>query len=290
MVDDASLHLCVKHLTPNSDLGDELVTLYVGANRKKVSIHKKLICNKFDFFDKAFNGGFKEGSGIMELPEDDEDAISHLVSWLYTEELLRPEFDELPNREVYPAEITPIARVKQLVSLVVLADKLCNHEFMNKLMDVIVKANFERNTILVGEGAELMYTATRKDSMARRYCLASLSFLPRIGKDPRYGPNYNDEGDLLTGHCGLTDNTEAHSEMLKELLGFLGKYWREINEGQDLRHQGVSWKDEKMVFNNWQCAFYHLHPDGRGCIYAASYAPASPLFTPARCEWDSERW
>ncbi|KAG4424731.1 hypothetical protein IFR04_002079 [Cadophora malorum] len=53
-------------------LGAEVVTIYVGTtpNPKKFTVHKKLICDKVDFFRKAFMGGFKENQGKMELPEE----------------------------------------------------------------------------------------------------------------------------------------------------------------------------------------------------------------------------
>jgi len=60
-----------------------MVTLYVGTKRKKFIAHKKLICC-VDFFDKAFNGPFKEGQeGLMYLPEDSSGAISLFLDWLY---------------------------------------------------------------------------------------------------------------------------------------------------------------------------------------------------------------
>jgi hypothetical protein len=44
---------------------------------------KKLVCNAAPFFDKAFNGEFKERDGIMYLPEASNSAFPLFVDWLY---------------------------------------------------------------------------------------------------------------------------------------------------------------------------------------------------------------
>lgn len=47
-----------------SNLGTEMVTIYVGPKRKEFKIHKELICGSADYFEKAFNGKFKEGRDV----------------------------------------------------------------------------------------------------------------------------------------------------------------------------------------------------------------------------------
>lgn len=71
-------------LTGNRVLGDEIVTLYVGPKRKKFTVHKKLLCDRYEYFSKAFHGNFQEAQeGVMHLPDDDADAVSSLVDFLY---------------------------------------------------------------------------------------------------------------------------------------------------------------------------------------------------------------
>jgi hypothetical protein len=56
----------------------------VGSGEKKLSVHKKLLCEASKFFAKAFNGPFKEGLiGVIELPEEDEVALNAFITWLY---------------------------------------------------------------------------------------------------------------------------------------------------------------------------------------------------------------
>ncbi|KAK6615871.1 hypothetical protein H4I95_01023 [Botrytis cinerea] len=65
-------------------LGLEIVTLIVGPKRKEFAVHKKLICDSCDYFNKAFCGPFLEGAeGKIYLPEDSSDAVALFIEWLY---------------------------------------------------------------------------------------------------------------------------------------------------------------------------------------------------------------
>ncbi|KAF5876315.1 putative btb poz domain containing protein [Botrytis fragariae] len=68
------------------ELGDELVHIFVGPERKKFSVHKNLIRRSGDFFKAAFqDNGFKEGAeNKMDLPEDKPYIFQKFVTWMYT--------------------------------------------------------------------------------------------------------------------------------------------------------------------------------------------------------------
>ncbi|KAF5876314.1 putative btb poz domain containing protein [Botrytis fragariae] len=69
-------------------LGNELVQIIVGPELKEFFAHKTLIRSTCDFFDKAFNGRFKEGiENKMLLPEDDPEVFEIFVNWMYSEHL-----------------------------------------------------------------------------------------------------------------------------------------------------------------------------------------------------------
>jgi hypothetical protein len=70
-------------------LGTQIVTIHVGSKRKAFAVHKKLICDRSEFFDKAFNSGFKESEGFMYLLGDDPTAFNLLINFIYQ--------DRLPN-------------------------------------------------------------------------------------------------------------------------------------------------------------------------------------------------
>lgn len=77
-----------------SNLGTEVVRLVVGEECELITVHKRLICSSSDFFEKAFNGGFKEAKeNEIKPPEDKPTTVQVYVRWLYTKILPRSGFD-----------------------------------------------------------------------------------------------------------------------------------------------------------------------------------------------------
>lgn len=68
----------------SSNLGTEMINLYVGEERKRFVIHKKLLTSQSAYFDKAFNGRFVEaGENSIHLVEDDAATVALLVAFIY---------------------------------------------------------------------------------------------------------------------------------------------------------------------------------------------------------------
>lgn len=69
-----------------------MVDIHVGQGEaaRDFRIHKKLLCSKVPYFDKMFNGGFKEAvQNSVTLPEDNPESFDILQCWVYTG-VLRP--------------------------------------------------------------------------------------------------------------------------------------------------------------------------------------------------------
>ncbi|KAG0651167.1 hypothetical protein D0Z07_2626 [Hyphodiscus hymeniophilus] len=148
------------------NLGTEVVTLYVGPKRKQIVVHKKLLCNRIEYFSKAFDGRFKEGrEGIIYLPEDDADSMSQLVDWLYRCTIPPIIQSTMPARKLY-----------------YLAEKLCVSEAMNAVMDEIQKyhkvysVHFNPNQMLD------VYRSTHERSKLRLYVAAQAACSFRVLK------------------------------------------------------------------------------------------------------------
>ncbi|KAG0637652.1 hypothetical protein HOY80DRAFT_1138183 [Tuber brumale] len=77
-----------KHFPEYKDfLFGGIVTLYVGQDRKKMEIHKKLLASISPELDKHVNNDMREGiEGIICLPDEGEEALTLFTKWAYTGE------------------------------------------------------------------------------------------------------------------------------------------------------------------------------------------------------------
>ncbi len=63
-----------------SEMGSEMVDIYVGPEEEPFRVHKQKLCRRIPYFDKMFNGQFKEASeNVGRLPEDDPAAFDVLM-------------------------------------------------------------------------------------------------------------------------------------------------------------------------------------------------------------------
>ncbi|KAL8650750.1 MAG: hypothetical protein Q9226_005008 [Calogaya cf. arnoldii] len=73
---------------------DDTITVYVGPDNQRSSVHKRLVC-QFPFFEAAFKGNFQESAaGTLKLPEHDPAIFRFFVYWLYTGKLDECELEQ----------------------------------------------------------------------------------------------------------------------------------------------------------------------------------------------------
>ncbi|KAH7363920.1 hypothetical protein BKA65DRAFT_571959 [Rhexocercosporidium sp. MPI-PUGE-AT-0058] len=154
-------------------LGIELVNIYVGKdpNRKQFVIHKKLICDKVDFFHKAFISGFKENEGTMDLPDETPEVFGMFVAWLYRSD---SEVGKFTTKEQYIG----------IFNLYFFAEKLCIEDLQNRLIDHIrlTASPLEEDGdaacvpwITIGFAA-VIFKNTSAESPLRSYCVHELAW------------------------------------------------------------------------------------------------------------------
>ncbi|KAN0122693.1 hypothetical protein V8E51_001019 [Hyaloscypha variabilis] len=97
--------------------GIDLVTITVGRKFKPFIVHKKLLCDRCEFFSKAFNSGFREGkTGVIDFPDVDHDVMFAFCCWLY--------YDfKLPDSEEKASAASAYIE-RYLLPLFVFADRL----------------------------------------------------------------------------------------------------------------------------------------------------------------------
>jgi hypothetical protein len=61
-------------------MGTEMVDIYVGPKERLFRVHKALLCKKVPYFDKMFNGEFREASqNVAKFPDDHPAAFDRLL-------------------------------------------------------------------------------------------------------------------------------------------------------------------------------------------------------------------
>jgi len=124
-------------LTRNRQLGEQLVSLYVGEKRKRFVVHQQLLIKTADFFGKeladqapksAEQQKARGGKAVADehdaiyLKSDDANVISLFVHWLYRKQI---------------AFINTQAHLDNLYGLYFFAEKISRAELANKTLDTI---------------------------------------------------------------------------------------------------------------------------------------------------------
>src|SRR4051812_21905037 len=136
-------------LTFNREYGDEFVTIYGGVEKTKFAVHKKLICDKSEFFSKAFNGNFREGQEqTMYLEEDAPGVVDLFCRWLYTSEVIEGSTQE---------------HLENLFGLYIFAERLMLKELKNKTMDQIQNISDEFNQVIDHKTLARVWDTTKAD-------------------------------------------------------------------------------------------------------------------------------
>jgi hypothetical protein len=164
-------------LTTYSSLGAEIVTLSAGRKRKEFKVHKSRICEKSEFFSKAFTGKFKEGEeGVIYLPEDAPDVVALFIEWVYqssiTFRFTEWQFYSLVKLYVFA----------QKICVVDLADRVMNHLQKNYELSPTTKVQYiSMSAKIVG----YVYKNTQSQSKLRDFCLHVFAWdLCRNGNSP----------------------------------------------------------------------------------------------------------
>ncbi|CAG8970807.1 hypothetical protein HYALB_00001594 [Hymenoscyphus albidus] len=135
--------------------GTDTITLSIGSNRDKLIVHRQLICT-IPFFQKAFQGNFKEGTGEMDLPEDKSEVVFLLTDWLY--------------RGVVQA-INTQAHLDNFYGLYMFAEKICEERLMDMTIDAIQDVSLVRDVYISPKQLFHIYQNTSYRSRLRKFAL-----------------------------------------------------------------------------------------------------------------------
>ena len=83
----------------------EVVTIFVGPEKKRYNIHKDIICHHSEYFRAAYNGRWKEADEGVTLEDVEVEVFNIFVHWLYTQQLPSGDLADIAyanNIEKYP--------------------------------------------------------------------------------------------------------------------------------------------------------------------------------------------
>jgi len=151
-------------------LGDDTVTVEIGEPDRVFGpsvfkVHPQLLCKSLPYFDKAFNGSFKEArEKRIELTHESPVGFGYIMRWLYTGSVdCNP-----PNSS---------ATLFTLCRLWVAADRYCAPWLQNQIADTIIDA--ESTPPL--DDVRYVYNSTTSD-MPLRTLIVDLAAWRRTGK------------------------------------------------------------------------------------------------------------
>ena len=153
-----------------SELGIDIVLIFVGPEKKVYSVHKDLICSKIPFFGKAFQGTFNEAlTGRMHLPDVSSQAFDLIVYWLY--------HDTLPHKIYHKSEEydTNVEDIDAELQVYIAAESWCSVSLQNTFMDYIVDALNEAQLYYGIQAINAVYRHTHANSPIRKFLVARIA-------------------------------------------------------------------------------------------------------------------
>lgn len=79
-------------------VGGKYADLTITCNYKQWACHKAIVCSRSGFFDGACSSTFREGnSGIIDISEDDEDAVEQMIHFFYYNDYLEDKPHQQPS-------------------------------------------------------------------------------------------------------------------------------------------------------------------------------------------------
>jgi len=145
------------------------VDIYVGESKHRFHIHKELLCAKVPYFQKMFEGRFKEAvEQKADLPDDNPAAFSLFVEWLYGSRYTQIDIDKRTSNS---------GLFVDRIRLYAFAEKICLNSLMNYTITTLMSNYKEHVCFPTAAAATLAYELCPVGSRLRRFmsnCLAQI--------------------------------------------------------------------------------------------------------------------
>lgn len=198
-------------------------------------MHKNVLCHKVPYFEKMFGGGFREAADMSAtLPEDDANAFTTLLEWVYRGGFYVFSPDE-PRLSDYNDNAT-----LSLYKLYGLADKLCLPDLMDYIMTSLL-FHWESNGIVPGRvGITAGFDGSPPGSPMRLLMAKFLHMYYMVMINTREESKYTTEQ--------LSATIVHHPELAKLFVDVLvGDSW------------AFKWNDDRLVIWTFSYCEFHVH-------------------------------
>jgi BTB/POZ domain-containing protein len=168
-------------------MGTEMVDIYVGPSKKRFRLYKANLCARIPYFEKMFNGNFKEASeNVAYLTEDDPASFDLLADWAN-----HPMTSKSP-RSIWELTTTKLKDGKEVASwdpvgFYSLAEKYCLPELQDIIMDALVQHHKVQNELPSVGFVVRAYKHTSTGSPLTKYCAENIfHVMQRAAEDARW--------------------------------------------------------------------------------------------------------
>ncbi|THX20640.1 hypothetical protein D6D11_10729 [Aureobasidium pullulans] len=246
-----------------------MATIIVGSQKKKFGVHQALICDRSQYFNKAFTGSFQEAeTGIVELKDVSPVLFQIFVGWLYYDKLIYTVLDEgssvaedFENLETsIEIDLDGPDVVDQdpstwpyhvIIELYMFADRFDIKALRIDTLDVFIESTLKNQRTMLISSYRYIWTYTHVSSPLRKFVVHDLAYHSVYEEGARWW-------------LGLP------KEMLIEVLTTLGrrvpttlckvcyKKGLEKNEVKDPKEHGMC-KVQDIAPYKLDLCFYHEH-------------------------------
>ncbi|KAF7886918.1 uncharacterized protein EAF02_003565 [Botrytis sinoallii] len=158
----------------------EIVDLIVGPKEALFLVHKSFLRNKIQYFDKMFNGGFKEAKeNSAKFPEDLPESFDILIEWVYSGHVRFYEVGDNAGPENW-----------NFLCFYALAEKLGLTQLEDRALDIYRHSCRAKNSNFGMDWATNAYQITPEGAALRRYTIQVLVW--RFHTQENLGSNLND--------------------------------------------------------------------------------------------------
>jgi hypothetical protein len=150
-------------------LGGQIVNIYVGSKQEKFCVHRRLLCEKSPYFERALNGSREIFAGVFRYQmEADNDAFAQLIEWLYKGTVTAP-----PAR--LPGAVVRVY-IRGLINLYILAEGLEIKDLADDIVESLGSCYSLMGYLPSKDEIEMVFGVKKGASTLRRYMTAAYHF------------------------------------------------------------------------------------------------------------------